>query len=229
MKYAELSDRAKEKARDWYLDASSGDDFWSECVIEDFVEVASYMGFVIVKDTRKISGGRMSTTPRVCWEGFSTQGSGASFSAWFHFEGGCEATKRIAEHAPNDEELRTIAVTLETALAMFRMQYPKFDGLQLHVDTNTYRSVHSAGMSIGESLYDRMEYLDATLADPEAEDALIDAAQTVQDAVLTAAQALADWLYNRLETEWDYQCSEEAVADSCGANEYEFDEEGERL
>ena len=38
----------------------------------------------------------------------------------------------------------------------------------------------------------------------------------------------ADWIYERLSDEYDYQTSDEAVEEAIRANEYEFDEEGDR-
>lgn len=39
-------------------------------------------------------------------------------------------------------------------------------------------------------------------------------------------RAFADWIYRQLETEYDYQNSDEQVDESIIANEYEFTEEG---
>ncbi len=50
--YDELSDEAKEKARDKWREGEweSGDTYWSECTIEEAVEQAKLMGIEI--DTR---------------------------------------------------------------------------------------------------------------------------------------------------------------------------------
>lgn len=39
----------------------------------------------------------------------------------------------------------------------------------------------------------------------------------------------ADWIYERLSDEYDYQTSDSAVEETIRANEYEFDEDGERV
>jgi hypothetical protein len=39
---------------------------------------------------------------------------------------------------------------------------------------------------------------------------------------------LASWLYDQLHAEYDYQNSDECVDESIEANEYEFDEDGDR-
>ena len=38
----------------------------------------------------------------------------------------------------------------------------------------------------------------------------------------------ADWIYRALETEYDYLMSDECVEGDIRANEYEFDEDGNR-
>ena len=53
--YDELSDAAKEKARDWYRSASAGDDFWSESVLEDDAEVNAELESL----ARKRAGGSL--------------------------------------------------------------------------------------------------------------------------------------------------------------------------
>lgn len=67
--FDELSDSAKEKARDWYRNASCGDSFWSECVIDEAKEQASLIGFDV---------------DDVLWSGFAAQGDGACFIGKWH-------------------------------------------------------------------------------------------------------------------------------------------------
>lgn len=43
--YDELSDDAKEKARDWFREGSAGDDFFSETPIDEFLEIGAALGF----------------------------------------------------------------------------------------------------------------------------------------------------------------------------------------
>jgi hypothetical protein len=44
--------------------------------------------------------------------------------------------------------------------------------------------------------------------------------------ITQAIRDFADWIYKRLEAEWDYLTSDEAVDESIKANEYEFTKEG---
>lgn len=63
-KYNELSDKAKEKARDWWRNASCGETYWSECVIDEVKEQGAFMGLDI---------------ENVYFSGFWSQGDGACF------------------------------------------------------------------------------------------------------------------------------------------------------
>lgn len=49
-----------------------------------------------------------------------------------------------------------------------------------------------------------------------------------EEAIREALRDFADWIYWTLEKEWDYQNSDETVDENIRANEYTFDEEGNR-
>lgn len=91
--YEELSDKAKEKARDWYLD---GQEFEFDFVIEDAKTIGLILGIEIDK---------------VLFTGFSSQGDGACFEGTYKHKK--DALKNIMEHAPKDLELHQIAKELE--------------------------------------------------------------------------------------------------------------------
>lgn len=99
--FDELSEKAKEKAREWYRQA---DFFITDWTIEDAVQIAEILG--IIFDTNKQG---------VCvyWSGFCSQGDGASFDGSYRYAKG--ATKAIRQHAPQDTELHRIADKLLSA------------------------------------------------------------------------------------------------------------------
>ncbi len=49
------------------------------------------------------------------------------------------------------------------------------------------------------------------------------------EAIEEAFDAFADWIQARLQDDYDYLTSDEAIEESIIANEYDFDEEGERV
>ena len=97
-----LSDRAKEKARDWYRKASAGDEFGAECAIDDAKETLKHAGWDISK---------------VYYSGFSSQGDGACFDGAWAAKGVNVAAMK--EAAPLDTELHRIAEELAKVAAAF--------------------------------------------------------------------------------------------------------------
>lgn len=95
--YDELSPEAQEKARDWFRSASEGDNFYSECVIEDATRIGALLGITI---------------DDVYWSGFWSQGSGACFIGSYHYAKG--APKAVKAYAPQDAELHRIADALQS-------------------------------------------------------------------------------------------------------------------
>lgn len=81
--FDELSDDAKEKARDWYRQASRDDSFWSEIAIDDAATVLKACGFDVYQRRVKLMGGGTRLKPAIYFSGFYSQGDGACFEgAW---------------------------------------------------------------------------------------------------------------------------------------------------
>ncbi len=99
--YSELSDESKAKARDWWRDctARSGDNYFSEAVVDAADTIATILGISIARR------GKHSTA--IFWSGFWSQGDGASFEGSYCYAKG--ARKAIRRHAPLDTELHRIA------------------------------------------------------------------------------------------------------------------------
>ena len=90
--FDELSDGAKEKARQWFREALDGDNYFAECTLEEVkASIGSMLGFTI-KD--------------VFFSGFSSQGDGACIiGTWRAAD--VQAAK-LREFAPCDKELARI-------------------------------------------------------------------------------------------------------------------------
>lgn len=106
--FDELSDRAKEKARDWFRQGIETDDF-ADCVIEDAARMGSLMGIDIRPRPVKLMGGGTRNEPSVYWsldrENFaSVQGS-------YSYQKG--SVRAIKAEAPKDTDLHAIAQTLQ--------------------------------------------------------------------------------------------------------------------
>jgi hypothetical protein len=95
-KFNELSDTAKEKARDWWRTSSADDNYWAENVKEDARQCFALIGIEIEK---------------IYWSGFSSQGDGAQFvGSWRASD---VKPGQLKDHAPKDEWLHRIAETFE--------------------------------------------------------------------------------------------------------------------
>lgn len=95
--FDELSETAKEKAREWYREGAL-DYEWYDAVYKDAMACAKILGIDITK---------------IYFSGFSSQGDGACFKGSYSYAK--EAPKAIKAYAPNDKELLRIAYALQSA------------------------------------------------------------------------------------------------------------------
>lgn len=90
--FDDLDDNAKEKARDWFREATASDNDFAVFINEDAKTVFGYCGFKIED---------------ISWSGFWSQGDGASFTgSWTASD---VNAKKLREYAPKDKELHRIA------------------------------------------------------------------------------------------------------------------------
>lgn len=96
----ELSDKAKEKARDWYRGGMDQDIYWSESVTDDVKTILGYLGFEI---------------KYIHWSGFWSQGDGACFAG--KWRAADVNLKGLLEYAPGYEDVdRVVARLSEIAI-----------------------------------------------------------------------------------------------------------------
>ncbi len=197
--YEELNADAQAKARDWWREG--WDDFFSECILEDFEAIALLMGFTIDSRDAETVSGKTFRKPKIYWSGFWSQGDGACFEgAWTASD---VKPGKVAEFAPLDKELHRIAAVFEAAAKSF----PEASFSVRHA--GHYYHAHSTRFDIefGEDVdYD------------------VDTAQALTE----AARDLMDWLYRKLEKEYEWQNADEQVAETIIANEYYFTQDGVR-
>lgn len=90
--FNELSDKAKEVARDWF---KNGDEFNSDFILEDAKEAGKILGIDVSK---------------IYFTGFASQGDGACFDG--KYKGTEDVLSKIKEYVPTDEKLHDIALLL---------------------------------------------------------------------------------------------------------------------
>lgn len=199
--YNELDDAAKAKAREWYAGLVFSDSNDWDHVFDDAVRMAEILGIDIDTKPVKLMGGGTGYKRLIYFSGFWSQGDGACFEGYYRYKKG--AAKAIREEAPEDKELHRIADALQ---AVQRWYFYKLRATMSHHG----RYSHSGCMSVDVDYYDD-RYRDISDA---------------EDEVTQLMRDFADWIYAQLEKEYEYQTSDEQVAESIIANEYEFTEDG---
>lgn len=179
--------------------------WWRDCIARDsdtswvfeyVATCAEILGIDLRTRPAKLYGGGTRMEPCIFYSGFWSQGDGACFEGSYRYAKG--ANKKIRQRAPQDVELHRIADVLLTM-----QKHSRYD-LTAQMKHRGYY-YHSGCMSIdvegsGAEMY---------------EDAL---AQTMRD--------FADWIYKRLEEEYNFANSSEQVDESLRANDYDFKENG---
>jgi len=184
--FDELTDEAKETARDWYRNDL---EFDTEFVFEAAANIAELFGLSIHKNY---------------YSGFWSQGDGACFEGNYEYRKG--ALKAVKKHAPKDIVLHGIVQDLQD------IQRRYFYQLTASTRHKGFY-YHSGCMAVSVSGDPDIYY--GNFTGPE-------------DAVTQALREFADWIYQRLEAEWNYTTSDEAVDETIRCNEYEFTVGGKR-
>lgn len=195
-KFSELSDRAKERARDWFRQGDLDYDWW-EFIYEDAAHIADLLGIDLRTKRVKLMNGDVRYDPCIFFSGFCSQGDGACWEGTYSYKRG--SVKAVKEYAPQDRELHRIAECL------FDIQRKRFYRVTASVKHRGHY-YHSGCMDIDVD----MDINDTGVAD--------DVRQLLCD--------FADWIYKQLNSEYDYRMSDEAVDEGIEANEYEFNEDG---
>ncbi|MCZ8350259.1 MAG: antitoxin of toxin-antitoxin stability system [Rhizobium sp.] len=202
--FEELDERAKDRARDWYRQASVHDD-WHEFVFEDFERICEILGVDLATRPVRLFGGGTRAKPCIWFSGFASQGDGACFEGRYSYRKG--ASRAIRDYAPTDQRLAAIADELQ------RNQRKNLYALEARV-THRGRYYHEHSMEIAvERNSDQYQ--------PPTADA--------EEAVAEALRDLARWLYRQLEKEYDHQMSNEVVDEGIIVNGYTFTEAGGRF
>lgn len=199
--FSELSDSAKENARNWWRDCMEPHDY-ADGVIEDAEACANILGITFDQSSYKTVGGQTRYEPDVRWQ-LHVQGSGASFVGTYCYAKG--AHKAIRKHAPQDTILHSIADALMATQKGFQYK------LRAVTNVSGYHP-HSLSMDV-DVTHDADEYKD-----------IGDAEQAVRDAL----RRFADWIYKQIDEEYTYQSSDETIDENMECNAYTFDVNGKR-
>jgi hypothetical protein len=211
--YQQLTDEAKEKVKQWWCEHGIWDD-WYDDTYERFKEEGYALGFVIDK---------MSFT------GFYSQGDGA---CW---EGQIDVATWLKTHT-EDSIARDAWCALIAEDFCNKHFSIHFRGHYSHSNTMTcvgwdWVDAHGEedylyltkpsifqGMHYKE-LHNLIRSTDFPYTDPN----------DIEQAGFESAKDYADELYKQLREEYEYLTSEESLIESCEANDWQFNEEGEMV
>ena len=187
--FEELSESAKEKAREWYRNGNLDYEWW-DFVYEDAKTIGALMGIDIDK---------------IYFSGFWSQGDGACFEGYYQYKKG--SVKAVKEYAPQDKELHQIAqglVDLQRCYLYSLTASVSHRGHYYHENCTSF------------DVYDKRR-----------DDGIV--GEVPEESLKEFLRDFMRWIYKRLENEWEWLNSDEAVDENIIANEYEFDEEGRRI
>jgi hypothetical protein len=202
--FGELSDAAKERAREWWRECEQREFGGFGELFEPAETAAKLLGIEFATHAVRLIGGTDRQEPRIWWSGFSSQGDGASFEGYYSHRKA--STVAVRREFPKDEKLHAIADGL-TALQ-------KRHGYKL---TAKIKRGYGAGSYVHKYTMDADVYAGDNGADAE-----------TAKAVLELMRDFAEWIYRGLEAEYEYRMSDENVADAMEANQYEFTGDGRR-
>lgn len=198
--FDELTDEAKEKARDWYRSGAL-DYVWWDSVYENAANAADKLGITLRTKLVKLMNGGTRQEPCIWFSGFCSQGDGACFEGDYCYRK--NSVKELMAEWPKDEKLHAIAKGLQDVQ---RRNFYKITAVVTHRD----RYCHEHSVDIDVTVDDR------------------DYDKDTDDTVAECLRDFMRWIYESLEAEHDWRLSDECVDEDITANEYEFTEDGHR-
>ena len=195
--YDELSDKAKEKALDNNRLFNTDNDFWPVCVIEDRTAILEEHGFY---------------EPQILYSGFCSQGDGACFTATLD-NGGLLSfltkTKQLAKY-------KTLVKAINDCTIYVNIKI-----------THTDRYYHENSTTIEDWTESQAnEELTGKLLEEYTQWYSSFDSRASNNASIGWYYEECQDIYRHLETEHDYQNSDEIIEESLLANEMQFLEDG---
>lgn len=199
--FSELSEPAKERARNWYRENCLDYNWWTD-IYDDTIEIAKLLGIEIKTRTINTSSNTKFTEPCIYFSGFWSQGDGACYEGTYHYAK--KSVNTIKQYAPEDKTLHKIANGL------YAVQKEHFYGLSATIR-------HS-----GQYCH---EYCMDILVEPNYESCNF-MKNGAEMEVIDLLRQFAKWIYKRLQKEYEFLISDEMVDDIFYYNNFDFYEDG---
>lgn len=201
--FSELSDTAKQKAREEFTSGDYPKYEWWDGVYEDANRVAKILGLDI-ESSRTTKKGHRVTDIEISFSGFWSQGDGASFEGSYQLNP--KAVDEINEYCC-DEKLIRIA----TELTMMQITRRLTGAAPLTANiSKSGRYSHSGSMNIEvNSEYEDDEHCQISLS--------------LEHQFTQLMRDFADWIYRSLENEHDHLTSDEYVEERLAEEKFDVD------
>jgi len=208
-KYAELSDSAKQRARDWYIEGMDYE--WWQGVYDMSIEDGKEKGFYIDK---------------IAFSGFCSQGDGASWSGFV------DVRQWLETNVPDSIGVSAWCALIQEDVVTKNIQVTQ-SGRYSHEETMSFANVedstdeyHDEFKMALPSIFKGMSVanlFDIIATDPACPYKGVD---DITTAIAISGKQYAKDIYHNLREEYDYLCSEEMMLDHFDCNDYHFTEEG---
>lgn len=199
--FNELSDRAKEKARDWFRQRKA--EWWApdemEFVIDDAERMGAMLGITINRRQWTNTSGYKGSSVDMSYVLDGRYGQSVGFNGTYAYAKG--SAKAIRAET-NDTDLIAIADKLQA------IQRRHFYGLTATIGT------------AGRDKYS----ISATVDDAAGYDVAADCNDELEEVL----QDFSHWVFKNLEREYEYSFTDECIDEGITSNEYTFDADGRR-
>jgi hypothetical protein len=198
--FKELDKTGKEEALTTYRDLNINFDWWDD-EFEDFIDLCSYLGIAVIKDSIK-------------FRGFYSQGDGSGFSAKADIPKLQDAIKNQSwknyaplqqfQFSPTDIDRRVLALVTQNLLPGEPQIISRSRQYGVVVDLGIY-VVNDNGKT-RDNIFEELDKLEIWLRE--------------------IAETLNRYLYNTLEKQYEFLTSDTAIKESILTNEYLFTADG---
>jgi len=200
--YNELSEKAKERARDWFRERNLEYD-WYESDYEALQTLGRLFGMEV-------------DLKRTYFNGFYSQSSGCSFEADIDivkmFE--CIRLESWKEEFPN-VEFRFPTQTKNMLRVMKIAELLDVRGSVSNANRETAVRVN-------------LDWDSTDCSGMKSRDRIDEVMREIEEYTQDVAEEINNWFYRWLESDYEYLQSDESIEEGIIANEYEFDEDGRR-
>jgi hypothetical protein len=209
-KWEELSQTAKEKARQWYLEGMDYE--WWEGVYESAKEDGESEGFYIDK---------------IFFSGFCSQGDGASWT------GQVDVRQWLEVNEDDSIGLSAWCQLIQEGIVSKFSKVEANNSHYCHESTMQFSDVEDGTEAFNDdfplllpSIFKGMSIenlFNIIATDPDCQYKGVD---DITKAITESGKDYARDIYQRLREEYEYLCSEEMMLDHFNCNDYHFDEDG---